>query len=304
MIELRAVTKRFGRFVAVEQISLAADDGAVYGLVGYNGAGKTTLLKMIAGVYLCDGGEVLLDGTPVHSRRTPARAPFLVADEPYLPTSSSPRTLRDFYRGYYPRWSDRVFLDLLDLFELDHGGRAGGFSKGMQRQLALLLALASGSRCLLLDESFDGLDLAKRTLFTRLLRLYAERRHAAVVLSSHNLRELEGVVDRVGVIEGRRLAMDAPAVELRRRYTTYHLEFVDAPAASRALDLLAAARQVRWLRAEPAACTFVAGPGGDDLVQAIPTADVGDVTRAPSTLEEVFLHGREVSVGDIDGIFA
>jgi len=224
MIEVKGVTKRYGRFTAIENISLTVADSTVYGLVGYNGAGKTTLLKTVAAVYLPDEGEVLVNGTSAYDDRTPARAPFIVADEPYFLPQATPRTMRDFYAGYYPDWSDGTFANLLALFDLDPKARISGYSKGMQRQTAILLGLATGARSLLLDESFDGLDLSKRILLKRLLRRYAIARGAAVILSSHNLRELEDVADRIGMIEGRHLVFDDSMDELHAKHPGESLE--------------------------------------------------------------------------------
>lgn len=212
-IEVAGVTKRYGHMVAIEDVSLSAACGEVYGLVGFNGAGKTTLLKTIAGVYLPDAGTVTFGGEDAHRGRTPLNAPFIVADEPYFLAQATPATMRDFFKGYYPRWSDATYEALLDLFDLDPKLKIAGFSKGMQRQMGLLLGLASGARYLLLDESFDGLDVSKRDLLKRLLRLYARSCDAAVVLSSHNMDELQDVSDRIGMIRDHGLAFDRPIAD-------------------------------------------------------------------------------------------
>lgn len=224
MLEIKGVTKRYGAFTAIEDVSLTVPDGCVYGLVGYNGAGKTTLLKTVAAVYLPDAGEVLVDGTSAHAHRTPDRTPFIVADEPYFLPQATPDSMRAYYAGYYPDWSDGTYRNLLALFNLDGRAKLGGFSKGMQRQAAILLGLATGARTLLLDESFDGLDLSKRILLKRLLRRYARARDASVILSSHNLRELEDVADLLGMIEGRKLIFDESVESLHASHPGRSLE--------------------------------------------------------------------------------
>ena len=303
MLDVAGVTKRYGAFTAVESVSLTAGRGLVHGLVGYNGAGKTTLLKTIAGVYRCDGGTVLLDGEPVHTRRRPGRAPFLVADEPYLPPRATPDLLRRFYRGYYPSWRDDVFDRLLAAFELDPKGRVDRFSKGMRRQVVLLLALASGSRCLLLDESFDGLDLGKRNLFKLLLRRYALQRDAIVVLSSHNLRELEGVVDRVALLEGRHLVFDETVDALHRRYRRYRLAGDDGGFAHELRDVLDASPAVRWARRDDdGGLTFVADVAVETDLAEHEAASGERLESGPATLEEIFLSRREVSDDDLERI--
>lgn len=224
MIEVAGITKRFGSYTALDDISLTVEDGVVYGLVGYNGAGKTTLLKIVAGVYKPDAGTVHIDGVPIHDDRISHDSLFIVADEPYFLPQATPETMRSFYRGYYPNWSDEVYERMLALFGLDPVAKVAGFSKGMQRQLGILLGFATGVRTMLLDESFDGLDLGKRNLLKRLLKAYARERGASVVLSSHNLRELEDAADHLGMVKGCRLTFDGSVAEVHERYPGASLE--------------------------------------------------------------------------------
>jgi ABC-2 type transport system ATP-binding protein len=240
MIEVRGLTKRYGGRqgrVVLEDVGLVVRDGSVFGLVGYNGAGKTTLLKIIAGIYRPSAGTVLLDG-----RQGPARPGglFIVADEPYFVPQATPRAMGRLYRGYYPAFSDDVYHGLLEAFGLDARARIEGFSKGMQRQCAMALGLASGARALLLDESFDGLDLSKRRLLKRLLRAYACSRGAAVMVTSHNLLEIEDIADDLGMIDGCRLVFSGAVEDVRREHPGASLEEIflarDA-SASAALDV-------------------------------------------------------------------
>ncbi len=224
MIEVTGISKRFGAHTALSNITLSVEDGMVYGLVGYNGAGKTTLLKIIAGVYKPDAGEVRIDGVPMHNDRISHDSLFIVADEPFFLPQATPETMRSFYRGYYPHWSDDVYERMLALFGLDPTAKITGFSKGMQRQLGILLGFATGVRTMLLDESFDGLDLSKRNLLKRLLKQYAREKGASVILSSHNLRELEDAADHLGMIKGCKLTFDGSVAEVHEQYPGSSLE--------------------------------------------------------------------------------
>ena len=213
MIRVNGLCKRFGKKTAFRDVSFEVEQGQVYGLIGFNGAGKTTLLKTIAGVYLPDEGWVELNGVAPSGMRTPQCAPFVVADEPYFLPQSTPLAMARFFRGYYPNWSDSTFTRLLSLFGLEGEKKTASFSKGMQRQVALMLGLSSGAPFLLLDESFDGLDVQKRDVLKRLLRLYAQVNEAAVILSSHNMEELQDVSDRIGMIDSCQLVFDRPVSE-------------------------------------------------------------------------------------------
>lgn len=300
MIEVSEVSKKYGRFVAVEAVSLAAETGSVYGLVGYNGAGKTTLLKVMAGIFAPDSGRVTLNACPVDHAGRFGDQVFMVTDDPYYFPQATPMMMRSFYRGYYQSWSDAVFLRLLDLFELDSGAKIGGFSKGMQRQAALASALASGSACLLLDESFDGLDLGKRRLVASLVRKYAAERESTVVLSSHTLRDLEGFVDRVGMIEDRRLLFDLDAAELHRRYRKYQV-----PVSSAGGDLadLLGRTSLRWLEQRGDVFVLVADSSAVEALAADGWSTEG-LIESDASLEEIFMRRKHLDGEMLDGVFA
>ncbi|MDR0515077.1 MAG: ABC transporter ATP-binding protein [Coriobacteriaceae bacterium] len=225
MIEVESLTKRFGGrggFLALQDISLTVSEAEVYGLVGYNGAGKTTLLKCIAGIYRPDCGRVLVND--IMARRLAPGKLFIVADEPYFMAQATPLQMQKHYRGYYPAWDSTLFSRLLDAFGLPGSARIEGFSKGMQRQCGIALGLASGARALLLDESFDGLDLSKRNLIKSLLAAYARERKASVVITSHNLSEIEDVATSLGMIDGHRLVFTGSVAEVHERYPGKSLE--------------------------------------------------------------------------------
>ena len=303
MLTLKNVTKRYGSFVAVKEVSFTVPQGSIYGLVGYNGAGKTTLLKTIAGVYLPDEGSITMDGHSVHSGLGPWHSPFIVADEPYFLPQATPNLMRSFYRGYYPTWDDGVYERLLNLFKLDPQARIGEFSKGMQKQTVLALALATGSRCLLLDESFDGLDLGRRNLFKRLFRRYATEREAVIILSSHNLRELEDAVDRIGMIKERRLTFDLTVKEMHQRYQKYRLQVPDNKDSAAIHDLLTNSPAVRWMQFEENTCTFFVDTWTEDIVLRLNEAGMPAPETLEATLEEIFLDKEEVDPVGLEGIF-
>ncbi len=201
MIELKQVRKQYGKHVVIRDADWICREGRIYGLVGYNGSGKTTLLKTMAGIYRADGGEILADGVPTWDNEEFLRHSFLMTEELFFDIQSTPDQMRKLYKGYYPGWSDRVYEQLLAIFGLDGGSRIAGFSKGMQRQTGLLLALATQPRYLFLDETFDGLDVTKRKILAEILRQYADKKQAVIIVTSHYLNELETVVDEVGMIE-------------------------------------------------------------------------------------------------------
>ena len=162
MLEVKSLTKKFGEFTALQDISLTVEDGSVYGLVGYNGAGKTTLLKNIAGIYKPENGEVLFDSEPIFDNEIKKEEIFFMPDDLYFGSYATMKKMADFYNGYYKRFSYDTFNKLTEVFGLDPTKRINGFSKGMQRQAEMVLALSTHPKLLLLDESFDGIDPQKR----------------------------------------------------------------------------------------------------------------------------------------------
>lgn len=221
MISIEHVTKKYGKTPAVQDVTCTIAAGSIYGLIGYNGAGKTTLLKTIAGIYRPEEGRVTIDGRPVYENEGLKERLFIMTEELYFLPQATLQTMRWFYKGYYPNWSDRTFEKLLAIFDLDPAVKISGFSKGMQRQAGILLALSTRPQYLLLDEAFDGLDLAKRNLMKKLLKRYAKEKIAIVVISSHNLREMEGIIDGVGMLKDRRLFFHSSVQEMKRSRIKY-----------------------------------------------------------------------------------
>lgn len=207
MIQLNSVKKMYGKKTVIEDASCRYDNGKIYGLIGYNGSGKTTLLKTIAGIYRPDGGEILVDGEPATDNEKFLQKSFLMTEELFFDIQSTPDDMGRLYRGYYPRWDEDVYRKLMELSMLDRKGRIAGFSKGMQRQTGLILAISTMPEYLFLDETFDGLDMSRRKMLRRILRLYAEKKNAVIIVTSHYLNELEDMIDLAGMIEDTKLVI-------------------------------------------------------------------------------------------------
>lgn len=210
----------------MDGISFAADTGAVCGLIGYNGAGKTTLLRVVCGVYRPEAGCVLLDGEPVYENAAKKAETFMLTEDLYFLPGATLGAMRDFYAGYVPRWDDAVFARLCAAFRLERGQKIGSFSKGMRRQAGIILAFAARPRYLLLDEIFDGLDLAMRRVTRALLADYVRETDATVIVTSHNLRELEDGIDKIAMIRQNRLAYVGPVAEIREKHGTLEEYFL------------------------------------------------------------------------------
>ncbi len=225
MIEIKNITKKFGSFTAIEDINFNVEPSSIYGLIGYNGAGKTTLLKTVAGIYKSETGEVLMDGENTFDNNSVRKEMFYIPDDLWFPLNSTPKSMAKFYSDYYPNFSVKTFENLLDLFGLSAKKRIRGFSKGMQRQTEIVLALSSRPKYLLLDETFDGLDPQKRDITKKLFLEYIAENEASIIISSHNLSELANLCDHAGLINGKRLTMDCSVYDISENYGKFRLIF-------------------------------------------------------------------------------
>ena len=200
MIKADNLTKRFQGVTAVDHIHAEIQDGTVFGLIGTNGAGKSTFLRMAAGILKPDEGTITLDGEVVFEDiRVKARC-FYIPDEPYFLGNGTADDMKTFYQDIYPNFDTDRFAKLLKSFELDGRRKIQTFSKGMKKQLAVLLGICAGTDYLFCDETFDGLDPVMRQTVKSLFANDIEERNLTPVIASHNLRELEDICDHVGLL--------------------------------------------------------------------------------------------------------
>ena len=200
MLEMQHVTKRFGTFTALNDLTMTVPRGCVYGLVGPNGAGKTTAIRHLTGVYRQDSGLVSMEGVPIYENEALKSRIGFIPDEIFFP-SASVSDMRAFYKGMYPHFDDDLYHRLREVFQLPENGPIRRFSKGMQKQAAFHLAMCLRPDVLILDEPVDGLDPVMRRQVWSILLSDVASREATVLVSSHNLRELEDICDHVGIMD-------------------------------------------------------------------------------------------------------
>ncbi|MCH5188554.1 MAG: ABC transporter ATP-binding protein [Oscillospiraceae bacterium] len=208
MIRATNITKKFGPLTALDGLDLHAGEGSVYGLIGPNGAGKTTLIKILAGIYRPDSGAVeLCGGSPWENPKVKGRCCY-ISDDPYFFSSYSLLDTAGLYASVYPGWSQERFNKLREAFNIDPKRRPSRLSRGTKKQAAFWLALSAMPKVLLLDEPIDGLDpVMRRGVWSLIMQDVAER-GLTVLVSSHNLRELEDVCDHVGAMSSGRIFLE------------------------------------------------------------------------------------------------
>lgn len=216
MIELNNLTKHFDDITAVDHVSVSIKDNEVFGLIGTNGAGKSTILRMVAGIMRPDSGTVVVDNMPIFDNVITKKQIFFIPDEPYFFQNANATDMEAYYVSVYEKFNIERFENLLTEFEIDKEKKINTFSKGMKKQLALLLGLCTGTKYLLCDETFDGLDAVMRQSFKVLIRKEMEERGLTPIVASHNLRELEDICDHVGLLHkgGILLSKDIDSMKL------------------------------------------------------------------------------------------
>ena len=227
VIEVSNVSKNFDKFVALEDVNLTIPKQSIYGLVGANGAGKSTLFRILTGVYKSDKGLVTIEGEEIYNSARVKEKIHFVPDELYFLPGASLNKMAKFYEGLYPAFSRDRYEKLIELFGLDAKKNIHSFSKGMKRQAAILLALACRPKYLFLDETFDGLDPVVRNLVKSVICQYVEEEEMTVVLSSHSLRELEGLCDRLSLIYEGKIAFSSEVGDISGLFFKVQVAFAE-----------------------------------------------------------------------------
>ena len=214
MLELKNVTKKFGTFTALDDLTMTVPQGAVYGLVGPNGAGKSTAIRHMLGVYRPDSGSVTLEGLEIWENPVVKARIGSIPDDVFYYPSATLEDMRKFYKGLYPRFDDALFDRLKEVFNLPKG-QIRRFSKGMQKQAAFQLTLCCHPDVLILDEPVDGLDPVMRRQVMGLILSDVAQNGTTVLISSHNLRELEDVCDYVGIMDHGKMLLERSLADMQ-----------------------------------------------------------------------------------------
>ncbi len=226
MIQVQNLTKRFDRFTALNKAGMNVERGSIYGLVGPNGAGKSTILRHITGIYRPDEGAVLVDGQPVYENEAVKARMISIPDSLFFFTNDNMKDMKAFYRQIYPRFSLQRYERLREAFPtIDEKRPLARLSKGMQKQAAFWLAISCMPELIVLDEPVDGLDpVIRRQVWSILMADVAEY-GTTVLVSSHNLRELEDVCDHVGIMNHGQVVLERNLSQLQERICKLQVVF-------------------------------------------------------------------------------
>ena len=235
MIEIKSVTKKYGDFTAIDNISLCVEDSSVLGIVGFNGSGKTTLLNVCAGIFKSDSGAVYIDGEDVFDNNQKRAFMFYLADNLWFPPTSTVKSVAKYYADYFPCFDFKVFSSICELFGLSEKASIRSLSKGMKKQAAISIAFGAKPRYMLIDETFDGLDPHKKEILKKLLLEYINDTNASVIIASHDLGEISGVCDHIAIINGKNVILNCAMDDISNHYRRVVLTF-ESPVEANAFD--------------------------------------------------------------------
>ena len=279
MLEMKNVTKTFGKLKALDDLTMTVPKGAVYGLVGPNGAGKSTAIRHALGVYRPDRGSITLDGKPVYENPEVKNRICAIPDDVFYFPSATMADMKAYYKGMYPQFDEALFEKLYEVFQLPKSSPIRRFSKGMQKQAAFHLTICTHPELLILDEPVDGLDPVMRRQVWSLLLGEVAQRETTVLVSSHNLRELEDICDHVGIMDRGRMLLERSLADMQG--STHKLQLVgNAP-----LDL-----EVLHESSSGRLKTLVVRGNAQEIAQKVQATQPTYFDVLPLSLEEIFIY--------------
>lgn len=295
MIEIKNVVKEFDGFRALDDLSMAVPSGSVYGLVGPNGAGKSTIIRHLTGIYRQDSGEVLVDGQPVFENPSVKNRIAYIPDDIFFFSNASIGEMARFYRSIYPQFDAERFKKLGEVFGLDTKRQMRKLSKGMQKQAAFWMMMALRPEFLVLDEPVDGLDPVMRRQIWSIVMADVAENGTTVLVSSHNLRELEDVCDHVGIMNKGKIMIERTLSELQEGIIKLQLALPDGGTLPDGLDILHKTSTGRLQ-------TIILHGASAELEEKLSPCKPLFMDFVPLTLEEIFIYelgGADYEVKDI-----
>lgn len=295
MIEVRNVSKSFEGFKALDGLSINVPTGAIYGLVGPNGAGKSTIIRHITGIFSQDEGEVLVNGEPVYENPEVKKDISYIPDDVFFFTQATIKDMMKFYKGVCPSFSSQRYEKLREAFNLNENSKMRSLSKGMQKQAAFWLTISMCPKVLVLDEPVDGLDPVMRRQVWSILMADVAENGTTVLVSSHNLRELEDVCDHVGIMNNGKLLLERNLSDLQENIAKVQLALPDDKTIPEGLNILHRSSTGRLQ-------TLIIRGKAEEITNQLATCEPLFMDVIPLSLEEIFIYelgGEHYEVKDI-----
>lgn len=295
MIEIRHISKSFDHVKVVDDVSVEIREGNLFALIGTNGAGKSTVLRMVTGIYKPDAGEILIDGLKVYDNPEAKKKFFFIADEPYFFANANALEMAKYYSSVYENFHAADFYGYLEKFGLDKRRKINTFSKGMKKQVALLIGICSGTEYLFCDETFDGLDPVMRQGVKSLLAREMDERQLTPVIASHNLREMEDICDHVGLLHKGGVLLSRDLEDMKCNIQKVQCVFQKAEDKSIALNGLEVIREDQ----RGSLCLLTIRGTRENIEAKFSRVHTVFFEMLPLSLEEIFISETEVAGYDI-----
>ncbi len=288
MIKTECLTKKFGDFTALNNVSCSIPKGSIYGMVGSNGAGKSTFLRLINGVYLPDSGNAWIDDQPVYENPKVKASMSYVPDTLYFLPGANMKRMAQFYASIYSTFDFKRFEELTEAFELNPKANIHNFSKGMKRQAAIILSLACKPDYMFFDETFDGLDPVMRNLVKSLICKDVIERNVTTIVTSHSLRELEDICDQLSLLHKGGVVLESDIENLKTQQFKIQVAFRDEYDESRFHDI----PHIHYKKSGSVA-TMIVKANREETVSKLQHMSPVLLDVLPLTLEEVFTYEME-----------
>lgn len=289
MIELKGVTKNFDNFKVLENIDLTIPKGSAFGLLGSNGAGKSTILRLLSGIYKAEDGNVLIDGEEVYDNIPIKQKVFFINDETIQFSNFTLNELKNFYKGFYPNFSQELFEKLRNSINLPLNKKLSQFSKGMKRQAIVITALACQTDYLLLDEAFDGLDPTMRIIVKRMIVDAIIDRNLTTIISSHNLKEINEVCDTVALLHEGKIIFSKDLDSVKGNIHKIQTAFPEAYTAEDFSGL-----QIMHFEKNQSIYYMIIKGDEDEIRKQLAPKNPLILDVIPLSLEEIFIYEMEV----------
>ena len=297
MIEIKQISKTFGDVKATSNVSFNIPEACVFGLLGTNGSGKSTLIRMISGVLKPDEGEIIVDGEKVWENPNAKGKIFYISDDQYFFANATPKDMLKAYKVYYPELDEKYFVECLQKFGLNIDRKIQTFSKGMKKQLSILLGVCSGAKYLICDETFDGLDPVMRKGIKSIFANEMYEKKMTIIIASHNLRELEDICDRVGILHLGGVILDENIDDLKGNLQKIQCALSEEydEVVQEKLDV------VKYERRGKLATMIVRGDQSEIFVY-LESLNPAFYEALPLSLEEIFINEMEVVGYDVKNL--
>jgi len=284
MIEMLQIQKSFEKANVINKLTCSISEGSVYGLIGINGSGKSTLFRMIMGIYQLEGGTIKIDGVEIKDNENLKQRMVFVPDDLFFFAGYNAQSMANYYASLYPLFDYEKFYYLCSTLMIDRKKQIHNFSKGMKRKVAIILALSTGADYYFFDETFDGLDPVARMNVKRAIYEEVEKKKATVIVSSHNLRELEDICDQVGLLHDGGILLHSDLNSLKNEMFKIQIAF------KRPLKETKYPFTVMDVKQNGSVFTYIVRGDGDEILSYFNSKKPLLLDVLPLTLEEVFIH--------------